>query len=77
MRNKAQSTSKCGSVGFYVTKRVVGWNAVPRACRFYPSKVRFCKFAFCEDLKNNINIHNSLFYKMIPFAPLKAFETFG
>jgi len=39
--------------------------------------VRFLKFTFFEVLKNNINPHNSLSYKMIPFAPLKAFQTSG
>ncbi len=32
MKNKAQFASKRGSVVFYVTKRVAGWNAVLRAC---------------------------------------------
>jgi hypothetical protein len=32
MKNKAQFASKGGSVVFYVTKRVAGWNAVLRAC---------------------------------------------
>jgi hypothetical protein len=32
MMNKAQFASKGGSVVFYVTKRVAGWNAVLRAC---------------------------------------------
>jgi hypothetical protein len=31
MKNKAQFASKGGSVVFYVTKRVAGWNAVLRA----------------------------------------------
>jgi hypothetical protein len=34
MKNKAQFASKGGSVVFYVTKRVAGWNAVLRACCF-------------------------------------------
>jgi len=34
MKNKAQFASKRGSVDYYVTKRVAGWNTVLRACRF-------------------------------------------
>ena len=34
MRNKAQFANKRGSVVFYVTKLVAGWNAVVRACWF-------------------------------------------
>ena len=34
MRSKAQFASRRGSVDNYVTKRVAGWNASHRACRF-------------------------------------------
>ena len=34
MRSKAQFESRRGSVDNYVTKRLWGWNAAHRACRF-------------------------------------------
>jgi len=34
MKSKAQFAIKRGSVVSYVTKRVAGWNAALRACRF-------------------------------------------
>jgi len=64
MKSKAQSASKRGSVDNYVTKRVAGWNTALRACRFYYSKVRFCKFTLGEDLKiNKISITSFLIIK--------------
>jgi hypothetical protein len=65
MKSKAQSASLRGSVETYVTKWVAGWNAAPRACRFQPSKVRFLKLIFCEDLKEFINFHNTLYFEDI------------
>jgi len=40
-------------------------------------KVRFCKLTFYEVLKININLHNSLYSRILTRALLKAFETIG
>ena len=34
MKSKAQFVSQRGSVDYYVTKRIAGWNAAIRACQF-------------------------------------------
>ena len=77
MKNKAQFASKRGSVVFYVTKRVASWNAVLRACWFWPSIEQFCNVTISGVWKVYTNIHNTLIFNEIKPALSKAFETLG